>query len=109
MGFRVGRVDEQGRVEIRFNQPMRNRTRIERLGSSELEVLIKKRDTQQEVRVNWNATEYAKETSTLSIQLLVEDPKSISRGQEKDLLKLQFMRSRFFYSESEDRYPDSAK
>ena len=76
----MGRVDEQGKVEIRFSQPMKNRTRIEKMGSSELEVLIKRRDTQQEVRVNWNATEYAKETSTLSIQLLVEDPKSISRG-----------------------------
>jgi hypothetical protein len=76
----VGRVDEQGKVEIRFNQPMRNRSRIEKMGRSELEVLIKKRDTQQEMRVNWTATEYAKETSSIIIQLLVEDPKSISRG-----------------------------
>ena len=96
-------------MEIRFSQPMKNRTRIEKMGSSELEVLIKRRDTQQEVRVNWTATEYSKETSSISIQLLVENPKSISRGQEKDLLKLQFMRSRFFFSDSEDRYPDSAK
>ena len=76
----MGRVDEQGKVEIRFSQPMKNRTRIEKMGSSELEVLIKRRDTQQEVRVNWTATEYATETSTIIIQLLVEDPKSISRG-----------------------------
>ena len=76
----MGRVDEQGKVEIRFNQPMRNRSRIEKMGRSELEVLIKKRDTQQEMRVNWTATEYAKETSSIIIQLLVEDPKSISRG-----------------------------
>jgi hypothetical protein len=41
---------------------MRNRSRIEKMGRSELEVLIKKRDTQQEMRVNWTATEYAKET-----------------------------------------------
>ena len=76
----MGRVDEQGKVEIRFNQPMRNRSRIEKMGRSELEVLIKKRDSQQEMRVNWTATEYAKETSSIIIQLLVEDPKSISRG-----------------------------
>ena len=76
----MGRVDEQGKVEIRFNQPMRNRSMIEKMGRSELEVLIKKRDTQQEMRVNWTATEYAKETSSIIIQLLVEDPKSISRG-----------------------------
>ena len=52
----------------------------------------------------WKVLNYTQETATLYIQLLFPNPKNVSISREMDIVRIQFLQSKFFVSEPDKRW-----
>lgn len=77
VGYKVGLISDVGTFPIMFERPMKANRPLESFNNTQLELILIKNES-AEVKLKFKAVRYDRVSSTLTVQIIFDDPKKIS-------------------------------
>jgi hypothetical protein len=104
--YELSDVSEYGTVSLQFAQRMTYSESLSRFSLNHLDLSLIKAGTDRPLSLNWTLLAYNNATNTISLRVYYPD--AISQGQELDVLRAQFLRSKFFSQPISGLYPSAS-